>query len=76
MKLYLSFPDINKLLRDTEKEFVEMNHKSLHKLAESGKAEVRAIEQQETLMCETVGVFRKIVTRKLRNLREYREKED
>ena len=73
MKVYLSFSDIKKLLRDTEIEFNQMNHESLYGMVEDGKAEVRAVEQQYKLMEQTIAVFRKIVGRKLKNLEEFKK---
>ena len=73
MKVYLSFSDIKKLLRDTETEFNQMNLESLYGMVEDGKAEVRAVEQQYKLMEQTIAVFRKIVGRKLKNLEEFKK---
>ena len=73
MKYWLSFPDVKKLLRDTDKEFNEMNRESLYSMAEDGKADVRSIEQQYKLMEQTLKVFRRIIDRKLTNLKEFKD---
>ena len=75
MKVWMSFSDIKKLLRDTEKEFNVMNKESLNEMVENG-ADVRAIQQQTKLMSQTVKVYRRIIDRKLDNLKEFKENEN
>jgi len=75
MKLWISLSDVKKLLSDTEKEFNEINKASLKEMIDNG-ADVRSIQVQEKLMSQTVKVYRRIIGRKLENLKEYKEKEN
>lgn len=73
---FMSMNDIKKLLKNSAKEFNDVNKEYFYGMAEKGDIEVRAAEAYCGMYGNAIETYNKIVVKLLKNLEEFKRSEN